>query len=178
MFTPEQPESGHLDSATRDQLGVLLCRGLSDSTTSLSQPQTRCPKDSAGEANQKNSYLTLLSLSSYSFHSLALIVANSSRATVDVTTDLLLEMGNTFCGSLKRQLSQHLPNLGMSTPNAMTAGCLPALLDRWPQSFVAECHDSRGLHVSGWLLLPSNFSLQFVADVTDDVVSTGELELF
>ena len=178
MSMPVQPETSRLNAVTREQLDRMLCRSLDDSTTSLQSAQIlsahECPADPANH----NARLILLSLSSYQFHSLVLVIADSSRATCEVTDDLLLEMGNTFCGSLKRQLGQHLPNLGMSTPHALSVGCLPKLLDSHRLPMVAGCHDSRGLSVTGWLLVPGDLDLQLVPETADEVESTGELELF
>tara|TARA_R110001599_G_scaffold149713_1_gene333702 strand:- start:5017 stop:5547 length:531 start_codon:yes stop_codon:yes gene_type:complete len=175
---PAQPDTSHLDATTREQLDVMLCRGLDDSTTSLHRAQVLPAHEWPRGAADSDVYLTLLSLSSYQFHSLVLVITDSSRATCEVSDDHLLEMGNTFCGSLKRQLGQHLPNLGMSTPHALSVKCLPMLLDNCRLPLVAGCHDSRGLGVTGWLLLPHDFNLQLVAQSVDDVESTGELELF
>ena len=90
----------------------------------------------------------------------------------------MLELGNTFCGSLKRKLGQHLPNLGMSTPNALSARCLPMLLEKYQQPVVADCHDSRGMRITGWLLIPKDFMLQLETQAVEDTASSGELELF
>ncbi|SDT90510.1 hypothetical protein [Halopseudomonas salegens] len=178
MFTHAQPETSHLDAVTREQLDSMLCRSLDDSTTSLHRAQTLSAQAWPADLTNDNASLTLLSLSSYQFHSLVLVITDSTRATCEVTDDHLLEMGNTFCGSLKRQLGQHLPNLGMSTPHALSVKCLPTLLDSCRLPLVAGCHDSRGLSITGWLLLPKDFELQLVTKTVDDAESTGELELF
>lgn len=178
MSMPAQPETGHLDAATREQLGNLLCHSLDDSTTCLQRAQALCGDEWRRNDLANNACLTLLSLSSYQFHSLVLVITDSSRATFEVTDDLLLEMGNTFCGSLKRKLGQHLPNLGMSTPHALSIRCLPMLLEKYQQPLVAVCHDSRGMEVTGWLLIPNDFRLQLIARDAEDVENTGELELF
>lgn len=178
MFTPAQPEAQQWDTTTREQLDLMLCRSLDDSTTSLQRAQVLPAHEWQRDAANNDAYLILLSLSSYQFHSLVLVIADSSRATCEITDDHLLEMGNTFCGSLKRQLGQHLPNLGMSTPHALSVGCLPMLLGNCQQPLIASCRDSRGLAVTGWLLLPDDLNLQLVPQAVDDTASTGELELF
>ena len=167
-----------MDAATRTQLGNLLCHSLDDSTASLHHAQALSAHEWQRDAAIQTSCLTLLSLSSYQFHSLVLVVTDSARATFEVTDDFLLEMGNTICGSLKRKLSQHLPNLGMSTPHALSIGCLPMLLEKYQQPLVAICHDRRGMKVSGWLLIPEDFTLKLAAHDVENAENTGELELF
>lgn len=173
-----QPEVGYLDTTTREQLGKLLCRSLDDSTTCLQHAQAMSAQEWQRDETKNNTCLILLSLSSYQFHSLVLVITDSSRATFEVTDDLLLEMGNTFCGSLKRKLGQHLPNLGMSTPHTLSVRCLPMLLENYQQPLVAICHDSRGMEVTGWLLIPNDFSLRLIPQDVENVENTGELELF
>lgn len=43
--------------------------------------------------------------------------------------DQLGEIGNEFCGKLKRDLVQALPHLGMSTPNLVSRECVEGLSD-------------------------------------------------
>ena len=177
MSMPAPHDRPQLDASTLEQLEGMLCRSLDDSTTSLQRARPIDP-DNWGKQPLDAHKLVLLSLSSYHFHSLVVLVADPSQATCSITDDQLLEMGNTFCGSLKRQLGQHLPSLGMSTPHALSIHCLPVLLGNGQPPLIAGCHDSRGLALTGWLLLPDNFTVQLVARPLAETADTGELELF
>lgn len=49
----------------------------------------------------------------------------SSTAQVDDhMDDYLGELGNSLCGSIKRELNTNIPSLGMSTPNLLNSDCL------------------------------------------------------
>jgi|GEM_PF-1098186 len=107
----------------------------------------------------------------------------------DAYTDYLLEMSNSFCGTLKRHMQSSCPPLGMSTPNFLHRACLAIEHAQPPRhSAHARCRDNQGntaLFAASILVFSSqaeDFQLQhykeYVRDSNDEADASGELELF
>jgi len=90
-----------------------------------------------------------------------------------------LEIGNLCCGAVNQALLQVFPDLGMSTPYAVSARCLSylqALKPGYVVSYTVTINDA--VRVSATVCVCAHAPLDFVADVLDEVESGGELELF
>jgi CheY-specific phosphatase CheX len=92
------------------------------------------------------------------------------------------EIGNQFCGEIKRNLYKQFDHLGMSTPSLLSP--TTSLLDIENPLLVAKCHQSYEVDshfaLGGSIYVFSNQSLEFSFDnaSTTEVISTGELEFF
>ncbi|WP_395062431.1 hypothetical protein [Paraburkholderia silvatlantica] len=142
----------------------------------------------AGEAPQ-GEHLVVLTISSMQFRLLLLLhfeddertqryyVGDASRAL----TECFMEFGNLCCGAMNQQLVEHFPDLGMSTPYALSSGCLPYLRELKPdyvQSYALTIdHDVR---LGATLCVCAQAPLDFVASAAAVEVhdSAGELEMF
>lgn len=92
------------------------------------------------------------------------------------------EMGNQFCGEIKRHLFKQFYHLGMSTPSLMSPATV--LADINSPLLVAKCHQFYNLNneiaLGGSLYVFSNQTVEFEFDDASltEVLSTGELEFF
>ena len=92
------------------------------------------------------------------------------------------ELGNQFCGEIKRNLYKQFNHLGMSTPSLLSP--TTSLLDIENPLLIAKCHQSyeadHQFALGGSIYVFSNQSLEFSFDnaSTTEVISTGELEFF
>lgn len=90
----------------------------------------------------------LLTISSPLFRVLTIIHLNNDEATQAFVAnklntsaegltderfyDFIGELGNTFCGAIKRNLNKFIPSLGMSTPNRLESGSMRYMLSQKP----------------------------------------------
>lgn len=96
--------------------------------------------------------------------------------------DYLGEVGNAFCGSIKRNLNRTVPHLGMSTPNRLTKDCLPYLssfkIDDEVHA-VAEYQGQTLFYASAYLSADDELNYEVKSQVVDeDEPDSGELEFF
>lgn len=114
---------------------------------------------------------------------------NRSDLQDDAYNDYLLEMSNSFSGTLKRHMQSSCPPLGMSTPNFLHRSCLSVDQTLAPRYNVhSRSRDNQGnsaLFAASLLVFskqPEDFQLlqykEFVKDSNDEVDASGELELF
>jgi len=107
---------------------------------------------------------------------------NSSSVDDDKFYDYLGEVGNAFCGSIKRDVGKIVPSLGMSTPNKLNKDCLK-YIDQLNTDFefhaVAEYDESPLFYASIYLSADEelNFNVKSSQSTNDDIDS-GELEFF
>lgn len=89
------------------------------------------------------------------------------------------EIANRCCGAMNRELGEHFPHMGMSTPILLERPCL-AFLDALKPSYVVQYRIRLGmsavLHAS--LCFCAYTPLDFQIDPPRVQESTGELELF
>ena len=106
----------------------------------------------------------------------------SNAITEENFYDYLGEVGNAFCGSIKRNLNKTVPHLGMSTPNRLGKDCLPYLstfkIDDEMHA-IAEFQGQTLFHASAYLSADEELHYQVQAQaVEEDEPDSGELELF
>ncbi|MGG1944041.1 hypothetical protein AB1286_04440 [Trinickia sp. NRRL B-1857] len=90
-----------------------------------------------------------------------------------------MEIGNLCCGAINQQLVEHFPDLGMSTPYALSSDCMGYLSELDPQSIaVYDITIESAARLRATLCVCAQGSLDFVAQVADMQESAGELELF
>jgi hypothetical protein len=139
--------------------------------------------------------MVVLTVTSYLFRAMVLIYftlnkatrehfATIHRASADTMSesdflDVIGECGNICCGALNRELAQHYPHLGMSTPNILDRHCvdyLPELNAGYARHFKVQVPSGLAMHAS--LCVCDYADLDFAVDTTQAEESNGELELF
>jgi hypothetical protein len=93
--------------------------------------------------------------------------------------DAAMEIGNLYCGAVNQQLVEHFPDLGMSTPYALSSDCMD-YLDELKPSYVAayDVTIEHAARLRATMCVCACAPLDFVARVADIHESAGELELF
>ena len=96
--------------------------------------------------------------------------------------DYLGEVGNAFCGTIKRELTKTVPSLGMSTPNRLSRDCLKyfdALKIDYETHSVANYDDEPLFYASVYLSADDeiNYTINHTS-ANEDEVDSGELEFF
>jgi len=105
---------------------------------------------------------------------------NPSNMDDDKFYDYLGEVGNSFLGSVKRDIGRIVPSLGMSTPNRLNKDCLKymkSLNTDFEAHAVAEYQDQPLFYASVYLVADDELNFQITRNHIDDVDS-GELEMF
>jgi hypothetical protein len=142
----------------------------------------------AGETAQ-GERMVVLTISSMQFRMLLLLHFNDDERTrryyvgdaARTLSECFMEFGNLCCGAMNQQLVEHFPDLGMSTPYALSGECLPYLRELKPDSVQSYAltidHDVR---LGATLCICTKTPLDFVASVAaiEAHDSAGELELF
>jgi hypothetical protein len=130
----------------------------------------------------------LLTISSVAFRLLLVLRFDASEPTRRYFTgegngrsfdEACMEIANLCCGAINQELLQAFPDLGMSTPYAVSARCVP-YLDVLKPGYVASyaVTINRDVRVAATVCVCAHAPLDFVADVRDEVEPSGELELF
>ena len=90
-----------------------------------------------------------------------------------------MEIGNLCCGAINQQLVEHFPDLGMSTPYALSSDSIGYLDELDPQYVAAyDIAIETAVRMRATLCVCAQRSLDFVAQAADVEESAGELELF
>jgi hypothetical protein len=145
------------------------------------------------------SKVVMLTSSSYVFRVFVLIYFEPNEATrehfarrnrtsvADLTDqafiDSLCESGNMCSGAFNRDLGRQYPHVGLSTPNILDKHCadnLETLKGGHVQHFRIDVNQSTLFHASLCVCdyADLDFSLASSAEMAEDEVSNGELELF
>lgn len=93
--------------------------------------------------------------------------------------EALQEVGNLCCGAVNQELVRHFPDLGMSTPYALSARCVPYLEELKPgliTSYKVTINNS--VHLDATICVCAHAPVDFTADIGAEAESCGELELF
>lgn len=106
-------------------------------------------------------------------------VARSGQADERTLREAAMELGNLCCGAVNQQLVEHFPDLGMSTPYALSSDCMGYLDELYPEYVVAyDITIEHAARVRSTLCVCANAPLDFTAQVAEVHESAGELELF
>ncbi|WP_027796695.1 hypothetical protein [Paraburkholderia acidipaludis] len=132
--------------------------------------------------------VVVLTISSMQFRLLLLLHFEDDEATrryymgdtQGSLTESFMEFGNLCCGAMNQQLVEHFPDLGMSTPYALSSACLPYLRELKPDYVSTYALTLDGsVRLGATLCVCSQTSLDFVAAQTETAnEGAGELELF
>lgn len=171
-----------ITTQTSEQLLTLLSASVSGCVTSLSGVHPVSIDDWISQQHCENAQLIMLTLSGYNFRSLICLLADNTQATTAMDDDHLQELANNLCGTFKRQLSQSLPELGMSTPSALPSGCVAYLQEDGSPALAVRCVDANGIVLHACLVLlqvDETWSLSSSLELnTPEPEALGELELF
>jgi len=105
---------------------------------------------------------------------------NPSNLDDEKFYDYLGEVGNSFLGSVKRDIGRYVPSLGMSTPNRLNKNCLKymdALNTNFEAHAVAEYQDQPLFYASVYLVADDDLNIEITRNQIEEVDS-GELEMF
>jgi hypothetical protein len=114
-------------------------------------------------------------------------VAEAINANVTATDDekfydYMGELGNTLCGSVKRNLNKFVPSLGMSTPNRLKSECLKFIQSQAPvynYHCVVTCGSKELFATSVYVFADQELDYDInavLANVEEE--ESGELEMF
>jgi len=146
----------------------------------------------------KTQRFVMLTVSSYDFRLLVLLHFSENAASIKYVADrlklaaadlpmphyydYLSEIGNNFCGAIKREMCQFYPHLGMSTPNHLGRASL-VHAKSWPvehESHV-KAYTTDGFEFFGSLYVSAFGDLDFDLQMSvkqEESVEMGALELF
>ncbi|MFL9965723.1 hypothetical protein PQR02_32820 [Paraburkholderia sediminicola] len=93
--------------------------------------------------------------------------------------EAFLEICNLCCGAMNQELLRYFPDLGMSTPYVLNAGCLPHLHELKPALVSSYSVVLNGaVRLGATVCVCTHAPLDFVADTSAVEEASGELELF
>jgi hypothetical protein len=140
----------------------------------------------------------MLTVTSYDFRLMVLLHFSCDKASMKYVADslelgaaelpmiryydFLSEIGNNFCGTIKRELGEYFPHLGMSTANHLDRGSLKHVKS-WPvdHDMHIKAHAEEGAVFYGSLYVSSFGELDFdlaQRSESENAVEMGALELF
>ena len=132
--------------------------------------------------------IVVLTISSYLFRLLTIFHINPDKVTAayysksetgPVFTEVFSEMANLCCGAMNRDLHNHFPHLGMSTPYLLESKCMPFLKELRPQHVAQHkivINGSLTMHAT--LCLCAYAPMDFRVDMSAPEEETGGLEMF
>jgi hypothetical protein len=144
--------------------------------------------DSARRHDALQPHALVLTISSMTFRMLFVLHFADDRATRDCyldpnadrdLTEVLMEQVNLCCGSVNQQLVAHYPDLGMSTPYALSSRCIDFLDELKPDhvwDYELRIGDAARFDVT--LCVCAKAEVDFSSDDAGEVQEEGELELF
>lgn len=179
------------------ELGRLFMQGFEDSLTPGIDATQLEVSERSSLADDKDEFF-LLTVSSQLFRQFILIhfsrdqitenfvseamSLGTNALTEDAFYDFLGEVGNAFCGYLKRELNKTVPHLGMSTPNRLSKECLPymqAIKPDYTQHAVAEYQGQAVFYASTYLSADQDLPYQVNTQSSqEEETDSGELEFF
>lgn len=170
-----------ISAQTSEQLLTLLSTSVSGCVTSLSGVHPVSTDDWMSQQHCEDARLIMLTLSGYNFRSLICLSADNTEATTSMDDDHLQELANNLCGTFKRQLSQSIPELGMSTPSALPLGCVAYLQEDGAPALAVRCVDANGIVLHACMVplqVGETWSLSSLELNKPEPQALGELELF
>ena len=103
----------------------------------------------------------------------------AGQATDHSLREAAMEIGNLCCGAINQQLVEYFPDLGMSTPYALSSDCLGYLDELKPTHTASyDITIEAAARLRATLCVCANAPIDFAAQVADVHESAGELELF
>ena len=103
----------------------------------------------------------------------------AGQATDRSLREAAMEIGNLCCGAINQQLVEYFPDLGMSTPYALSSDCLGYLDELKPTHLASYDITIEGAaQLRATLCVCASAPIDFTAEVADVHDGAGELELF
>lgn len=171
--------------------------GLEDALSPGSEPGSWHIKECTASDDSEFEEFFVLTISSQLFRIFVLLHFNKSENTENYISEVLKagtngidedkfydylgEVGNGFCGAMKRELNKTVPSLGMSTPNKLNKECIKyinALKVDYDLHAIAEYQGTTLFKASAYVC--ADEELNYVVDTSSkqDDVDSGELEFF
>jgi hypothetical protein len=96
--------------------------------------------------------------------------------------DYIGEVGNKLCGTVKRELGNHLPKMGMSTPNRLDMASIPYLIEtkfNFESNILAAYENNILFHAGLYVVSDENFDFRIPIEWTKEQSNfIGDIELF
>jgi len=146
------------------------------------------PMADASARTSKDTQVVVLTISSMVFRLLLILHFDEDDSTRTYYLkdaeerpfqEAFLEICNLCCGAINQELLRYFPDLGMSTPYVLEAGCLPYLHELKPgllSSYSVTLNGS--VRLAATLCVCAHAPIDFVADTSAIEETSGELELF
>jgi hypothetical protein len=141
-----------------------------------------------GDAVPRHARVVVLTISSMQFRLLLLLHFDDDDASMRdyyvgdesrPLADAFMEVANLCCGAMNQQLVEHFPDLGMSTPYALSGQCVPYLAALKPDHVASyDVSINESVQIGATLCVCTGMPLDFVAQEAVAADSGGELELF
>jgi hypothetical protein len=132
--------------------------------------------------------IVVLTISSFLFRVMTIFHIGEDAATRDYflkktpnksLTEVFSEVGNLCSGAMNRELLQHFPHLGMSTPYTLSSRCLSFLSELNPGHLSRHAITINGsAHLQATVCMCGYAPIDFTVDTTATADTSGELELF
>lgn len=177
------------DSLERIFFQAVRTRLVSESTHACDIVRVASQRESDTEFERKTrAEVLVLTIASIEFRIVLLLQFADDEATRDyyacqgadrTLREAAMEIGNLCCGAINQQLVEHFPDLGMSTPYALSSDCM-SYIDELEPSYVAayDIAIEYAARLRATLCVCTSAPLDFVAHAADVQESAGELELF
>jgi len=183
-----------ISDRARSGLDFTMINALKDALTASGDERCEVEviEDTKGLKDRK---MVILTVTSYLFRAMTMLYFTMNKQTrqhlarinraemsaMDDTAfiDVIGECGNIACGALNRELAQHFPHIGMSTPNVLdndSAGYLSALKPDYVRHFKVRINETLTMHAS--LCFCVFADIDFTVDMTQTEESNGEMEMF
>jgi hypothetical protein len=107
---------------------------------------------------------------------------NAASLEADKFYDFLGEIGNGFCGTIKRELCHTVPSLGMSTPNRLDRACLQYMTNlnvEFESHVKTEMENGPTFYSSLYLCADNDLNFQVARRASaEPETDSGDLEFF
>lgn len=172
-------------------------KGLDDALTPGTEPGSWNIKERPSIDDIEEEEFFVLTVSSQLFRIFVLLHFTKNETTEQYAADVLKtgssgiddekyydylgEVGNAFCGALKRELTKTVPSLGMSTPNRLGHACMKyinALDIDYECHAVTEYQGTPLFYASVYVCADEELNYEVNANSSEDEVDSGELEFF
>ena len=179
------------------EIKSLFLKGFEETISSFSNDSNVSVREKSQLDNTPNEEFFVLTVSSQLFRIIVLVHFTNNESSRSFVSDALKigqngmsdlqlydflgELGNSFCGALKRDLGKTVPHLGMSTPNVLSKDCL-----KYMQSLKIDHEMHASAEVDGNILFCASAYLsadqalhyEIKSNHEQEETDSGELEFF
>lgn len=186
-----------VNDALRQEVIKLFTEGFRESMMPGVNPDDVLVKEQSKLHKEDHEEFFLLTVSSQLFRLFVIIHFSKDRQSESFVSEVLGipqnnlteaafydymgELGNAFCGYLKRELNKSVPHLGMSTPNRLGRDCIrymTSLNSDLEHHAVAEYKGEPLFHASTYLVADQVLDYDIKQSFEEQETESGDLEFF